>query len=67
MKRYIILFAFISGISMTARSQQLQTSSLYDMQGMLHNPSTAGANGYGMVGLTYRSQWSIWLIRFTCS
>jgi type IX secretion system PorP/SprF family membrane protein len=58
MKRYIILFAFIGGISMTARSQQLQTSSLYDMQGMLHNPSTAGANGYGMVGLTYRSQWS---------
>ncbi len=58
MKRYIILFVFIGGISVAANSQQLQESSLYDMQGVLHNPSTAGANGYGMIGMTYRSQWS---------
>jgi len=58
MKQYIILFAIVGGISMTANSQQLQTSSLYDMQGILHNPSTAGSNGPGMVGITYRSQWS---------
>lgn len=58
MKHYIILFALVGGISMAANSQQLQTSSLYDMQGILHNPSTAGSNGPGMVGITYRSQWS---------
>jgi type IX secretion system PorP/SprF family membrane protein len=28
------------------------------MQGMLHNPSTAGAYQHGMIGATYRSQWS---------
>jgi len=58
MKHYIILFAFVGGLSATAKSQQLQISSLYDMQGILHNPSTAGANGPGMIGITYRSQWS---------
>ena len=58
MKHYIILFAFVGGLSVAANSQQLQISSLYDMQGILHNPSTAGANGPGMVGITYRSQWS---------
>lgn len=58
MKHYIILFAFIGGISVAANAQQLQTSSLYDMQGVLHNPSMAGASGYGMIGITYRSQWS---------
>lgn len=58
MRHYIILFVLAIGFSITATSQQLQTSSLYDMQGVLLNPSTAGANGYGMVGVTYRTQWS---------
>src|SRR5215831_17824429 len=58
MKHYIITFACAVAVSMSARSQQLQISSLYDMQGILHNPSMAGADGYGMIGATYRSQWS---------
>src|SRR5262245_56689497 len=58
MRHFIILTAFVVGISVTARSQQLQTSSLYDLQGVIFNPSTAGANGPGMIGATYRSQWS---------
>ncbi|MBL7745157.1 MAG: PorP/SprF family type IX secretion system membrane protein [Chitinophagaceae bacterium] len=58
MKRYIILFAVAAGISAATNAQQLQTSSLYDMQGMMHNPSMAGSYRHGMVGATYRSQWS---------
>jgi len=30
---------------------------LYDMQGVFHNPSVAGANG-SMVGASYRTQWN---------
>ena len=41
-----------------AGAQQLQTSSFYDMQGVLHNPSTAGVNFSKMIGATYRTQWS---------
>jgi type IX secretion system PorP/SprF family membrane protein len=40
------------------KSQQLQTSSLYDMQGFLHNPSMAGMTMKGMFGVSYRSQWT---------
>jgi type IX secretion system PorP/SprF family membrane protein len=58
MKRYIIALAMTAGSIATAEAQQLQTSSLYDMQGMLHNPSTAGSFKYNVVGATYRSQWS---------
>jgi len=57
MKRYIFL-AFLLATITNGFAQQLQTSSLYDMQGVLHNPSTAGADQKGMIGLTYRSQWS---------
>ena len=41
-----------------ASAQQLQTSSLYDMQGVLHNPSMAGATQKGMIGASYRTQWT---------
>jgi type IX secretion system PorP/SprF family membrane protein len=57
MKHYILVILFV-GVAATAKSQQLQTSSMYDMQGVLHNPSTAGVYQHGMVGTTYRSQWS---------
>lgn len=40
------------------KAQQLQTSSLYDMQGLLHNPAMAGMTMKGMVGITYRNQWT---------
>jgi type IX secretion system PorP/SprF family membrane protein len=57
MKRIIIL-ALVAGVVTTVNAQQLQTSSMYDMQGVMHNPSTAGVYQKGMVGATYRSQWS---------
>ena len=57
MKRLFIV-AFGLCAFATANAQQLQTSSFYDMQGVLHNPSMAGTSGKGMVGATYRSQWS---------
>ena len=40
------------------KAQQLQTSSLYDMQGVLHNPAMAGMTMKGMVGISYRNQWT---------
>lgn len=40
------------------KAQQLQTSSLYDMQGLLHNPAMAGMTMKGMVGVSYRNQWT---------
>lgn len=42
----------------TVNAQQLQTSSMYDMQGVLHNPSTAGVYENNFVGISYRSQWA---------
>jgi len=40
------------------KAQQIQTSSLYDMQGILHNPAMAGLTMKGMVGVSYRNQWT---------
>ena len=57
MKRYI-LSAIVLGAALSVKAQQLQTSSMYDMQGVIHNPSTAGAYSKGFIGATYRSQWS---------
>ncbi len=56
MKKLIIIILF-AGTVTTVSAQQLQTSSFFDMQGVIHNPSMAGSNG-SMVGATYRSQWS---------
>jgi type IX secretion system PorP/SprF family membrane protein len=61
MKKYILIAALM-GSAVITQAQQLQTSSLYDMQGVLHNPSTAGVQQdkdiKGIAGLTYRNQWS---------
>jgi type IX secretion system PorP/SprF family membrane protein len=56
MKNNIIIILLIA-ISFNANSQQLQTSSLYDIQGVLHNASTAGVSKNNFVGLTYKTQW----------
>jgi type IX secretion system PorP/SprF family membrane protein len=56
MKKYIVSLFALGAIG-NAMAQQLQTSSLYDMQGIYHNPSTAGVEG-SMVGASYRTQWS---------
>ena len=54
-KNIFILLFLVCGA--TATAQQLQTSSMYDLQGVFHNPSTAGV-GKSIVGATYRTQWS---------
>jgi type IX secretion system PorP/SprF family membrane protein len=56
MKKYIITI-FAAATLMQVNAQQLQTSSMYDLQGVYHNPSTAGV-GKSMVGVSYRTQWS---------
>ncbi|RYY00230.1 MAG: type IX secretion system membrane protein PorP/SprF [Cyanobacteriota bacterium] len=60
MKKLIIAAALITSAAAT-NAQQLQSSSFYDMQGLLHNPSLAGVNQNkevnGVVGATYRQQW----------
>lgn len=57
MKRLLLSLLTVTVVS-TATAQQLQSSSFYDMQGVLHNPAMAGMNEFSMVGATYRSQWS---------
>jgi type IX secretion system PorP/SprF family membrane protein len=56
MKRYIIILLGAICVKQ-AGAQQLQTSSMYDLQGVFHNPSTAGVQN-SMVGASYRTQWS---------
>lgn len=57
MKR--ILFILITaGLGWQASAQQLNTSSLYELQGLFHNPATAGTYAPGLVGAVYRTQWS---------
>lgn len=57
MKR--LLFISLSLIFIIDSSgQQLNTSSLYEMQSLLHNPGTAGLFQDNMVGASYRSQWT---------
>ncbi|MBS1511783.1 MAG: type IX secretion system membrane protein PorP/SprF [Bacteroidetes bacterium] len=57
MKRYIIT-ALTAMCAVTVHAQQLQTSSMYDMQGVLHNPATAGIYENNFAGVSYRSQWA---------
>ncbi len=53
-----ILTAFFAIAIATTDAQQLQTSSLNDMQGVLQNPAMAGVQQTNFVGATYRTQWS---------
>jgi type IX secretion system PorP/SprF family membrane protein len=55
MKKIFIISCLLVA-SGTVSAQQLQTSSFYDMQGVFHNPATAGTQG-SMAGVTYRTQW----------
>ncbi len=56
MRQYILILLFLGSVAQ-ASAQQLQTSSMYDLQGLFHNPSTAGVQG-SLVGVSYRTQWS---------
>src|SRR6266404_6920394 len=57
MKRFIILFTLSGSVAIHADAQQLMTASLYDMQGNLHNPATAGAEKHLVIGASYRTMW----------
>jgi type IX secretion system PorP/SprF family membrane protein len=61
MKKYIIIVALFCSATI-AKTQQLQSSSFYEMQGLIHNPSTAGIiqneDSKAVVGIVYRNQWS---------
>jgi len=57
MKKYFLLIALV-GSAATMKAQQLQTSSLYDLQGIFHNPAMAGMDQKALIGITYRTQWS---------
>lgn len=57
MKRVLILSACLLWANM-GRSQQLHTSSLYEMQSLLHNAATAGLFQENVIGASYRTQWS---------
>jgi len=57
MKKIITAVFFIGLISNT-QAQQLQTSSLYDMQGVMHNAAMVGTQKTNYVGATYRTQWT---------
>ncbi len=56
MRNYIVTLLFLGAVTQT-NAQQLQVSSMYELQGMFHNPSTAGVQG-SMVAASYRTQWS---------
>jgi type IX secretion system PorP/SprF family membrane protein len=61
MKKYIFIAALLASAAIT-QAQQLQTSSFYEQQGILFNPSVAGVfqdpDTKGIAGVTYRNQWS---------
>lgn len=56
--KHKILIAMFTGLVTVANAQQQQTSSMYDLQGVIHNPSVAGTQETNLVGISYRSQWS---------
>lgn len=56
MKKLIILPLIVLSINLFG--QQLMISSLYDIQGNLHNPSVVGVNKTLSLGASYRSMWS---------
>lgn len=53
-----ILTAFLAAAIATGNAQQLQTSSLNDIQGVLQNPAMAGVQQTNFIGASYRTQWS---------
>lgn len=52
----ILSAALLTGSA--ALSQQLHTSSMYELQSIFHNPAMAGNLSSSTVGVSYRSQWA---------
>jgi type IX secretion system PorP/SprF family membrane protein len=57
MKKIILFTAFVLGTA-AGFGQQLSSSSLMEMYGVLHNPATAGAKKTGSVGGSFKTQWA---------
>ncbi|MEO7308811.1 MAG: PorP/SprF family type IX secretion system membrane protein [Chitinophagaceae bacterium] len=57
MKRYLLALAATTIIG-GAQAQQLQNSSMSDLQGTFFNPSMAGVEKDNFIGFSYRTQWS---------
>jgi len=55
--KYIITVFFAAAVT-SVSAQQLQTSSMYQLQGMLQNPAMAGVQETNFIGASYRTQWS---------
>jgi type IX secretion system PorP/SprF family membrane protein len=56
MKRIATILTIL--FSLSAQAQQINTSSLYEMQSLLHNPATAGLFQENLIGASFRSQWT---------
>lgn len=54
----ILSILLLSLITTSGSAQQLMTSSLYELQGNLHNPALAGLHLQTVLGASYRSMWS---------
>lgn len=52
--KHLLSFFFIGSLILSVNAQQLQTSSLFEIQSLLHNPSTAGLQK-NIAGISYRS------------
>lgn len=57
MRKYSLIVLLVGCMSMV-HAQQIQMSSLADMQGLFYNPSMAGVNQKLAMGVTYRTQWT---------
>ncbi len=56
MKQYIFILSFsLSAVGVSA--QQIASSSMYELQGTLHDPSVAGVQRHGVIGASYRTMW----------
>jgi hypothetical protein len=58
MQKKLIFGALLVLLIGKAGAQQLQTSSLYEFQGAINNPSMAGLGKSNVIGLSYRNQWT---------
>ncbi len=56
MKQFFILLSIVIP-TLSSLSQQLHSSSFYDIQGVMHNSAMAGVQPENFVGLTFKTQW----------
>ena len=57
MRKFSFILTFTCCVAIT-EAQQIQVSSLAQMQGLLYNPSMAGVEQKMTLGVAYRSQWT---------